>query len=165
MDTKIHFNYWNDSDKEKVAKSTKFSELAVVALSILNRIPGDIHMVSGPISTGGVGTLEGNRRVFEKTVETLVSEEHLNIFSQMPFEDKMVELYRKWHAYNPKEKYCMPILEDFYEPVFSSGKIKVLHFIHGWELSYGAKWEHDNCDGWGIERRYLPKELSLRALG
>ena len=164
MNKQIHFKYWNETDVGALSSAKTFKDLSIIALNILERFPVGVHMVSGPISTGGVGTLEGNRKVFERVVELLATEQSLNIFSQMPFEDKMVELYRKWHIDNPTEKYCMPILTDFYQPVFSSGKVSNLHFIYGWESSFGAKWEHNNCDEWSIKRNYLPQELSLRAL-
>lgn len=162
--TDLHFNHWTDADKMRLGKSRTFRDLADLAISIIARMSGDIEMVSGPISTGGVGSLEGNRRVFKRVIEILLTEHKKNIFSQMPFEDKMVELYRVWYTENPGKKYCTPILDDFYDPLFSSGKVKTLHFIHGWESSHGAKWEHDNCDRWRIARIYLPSKLSQRAL-
>ena len=164
MNTNIHFKYWTEADRKALSQATSFTDLATLALDILQRFPGNVYMVSGPISTGGVGTLEGNRKVFERVIELLATEQSANIFSQMPFEDKIVELYRQWHLDNPTEKYCMPILDEFYDRLFSAGKVGSLHFIHGWGGSFGAKWEHDNCDRWGIERHYLPRELSLRAL-
>jgi len=164
MNTQIHFKYWTEADRRALAKVTTFKDLATLAIDIIQRFPGNVCMVSGPISTGGVGTLEGNRKVFTRVIELLATEQSANIFSQMPFEDRIAELYKEWHADNPKEKYCMPILNDFYHEIFSTGKVSSLHFIYGWDSSFGARWEHDNCDKWGIERHYLPQELSLRAL-
>jgi hypothetical protein len=160
----IHFIHWHPSDYRALDTAKSFSDLSKLALGMTDRISGKIEMVSGPISTGGVGSAEGNKRVFEGIIEILISESASNIFSQMPFETKMEELYRKWYAENPGEKYCWPILDEFYEPLFASGKVERLHFIHDWESSTGATWEHDNCDRWGIKRHYLPKELSIRAL-
>lgn len=162
--TELHFNHWTPVDRITLGKARTFKDLADLAISIIARIPGRIEMVSGPISTGGVGSINGNRKVFEHVIEILVNEHNANIFSQMPFEDKMVEFYRVWHAEHPEEKYCTPILDEFYEPLFSSGKIRTLHFINGWESSFGAKWEHDNCSRWNIAREYLSEELSQRAL-
>ncbi len=152
---KLHFNHWTAADKMILAETKTFRDLAELALSVITRMPTGIEMVSGPISTGGVGSIEGNRKVFERVIEVLINEEKKNIFSQMPFEDKMVEFYKVWHTENPTEKYCLPILEDFYEPIFSSGRIAALNFIHGWESSFGAKWEHDNCERWNMVKRYL----------
>lgn len=160
----VHFNHWTQMDRIMLSKARTFKELANLAISIIMRMPEGIEMVSGPISTGGVGSIDGNRKVFEGVVEKLIVESKLNVFSQMPFEDKMVELYLAWHKAHPKEKYCTPILEDFYEGIFSSGRVVVLHFIHGWESSQGARWEHDNCVRWKIGKKYLPGELSQSVL-
>ena len=164
MNIVIHYKSWTETDKKKLEQVKTFKELGNLVLEIVHRLPGKVQMVSGPISTGGVGTIEGNKLIFERVIEILATEPAANIFSQMPFEDKMVELYLDWHAKNPAEKYCRPILDEFYEPLFSSGKVSDLHFIHGWELSTGATWEHDNCDRWNIKRHYLPQEISVRAL-
>ena len=155
MNNKIHFKHWILTDYQLLERARSFHDLFQLAANIMTRFEGDLHMVSGPISTGGVGTIDGNRRVFEKAIEMLATEQKLNVFSQMPFEDKMVELYKQWHSENPREDYCSPILTDFYEPLFSLGRVKVLHFIRGWQSSVGARWEHDNCVQWEIERRYL----------
>jgi hypothetical protein len=58
----------------------------------------------------------------------------------------------------------MPILETFYHTMFSSGRIRKVYFIHGWESSFGARWEHDLCEKLKIEKIYLSPELSQKAL-
>jgi len=160
----IHFKYWTDDDKKALSAALTFKDLATIAINIIQRFPGEVCMVSGPISTGGVGSREGNQKVFTKVIELLATEQSANIFSQVPLEDKIVDIYKKWHLNNPDETYCMPILDDFYRPLFSTGKVGALHFIYGWESSFGSRWEHDNCDQWGIKRYYLPQEFSVRAL-
>ena len=160
----IQWKLWNMEDKKALDDATDFKQLVNIALAIISRMTGDAHMVSGPISTGGVGTVEGNGKVFANIIEILIKDQGINIFSQMPFEEKMVKLYKEWFKNNPNEKYCRPILDDFYEPLFSSGKVKVLHFIHNWESSTSARWENENCERWGIEKKYLSKELLIKAL-
>jgi len=160
----VHFKHWNSYNVVALSKARSFIDLANIALDIVHRIPEKVEMVSGPISTGGVGTIPGNRMIFEEVIELLVLESGLNIFSQMPFEDKMVELYQEWHRKNPDEKYCMPILHEFYDRLFYSGRVQTLYFIYDWQSSFGARWEHENCRTWRIEPHYLPKELSDRAM-
>lgn len=159
----IHYKYWSFEDRLSLSKAKTFVDLAILAISIIQRMPKGVQMVSGPITTGGFKDIDQNRRVFEKVIEIL-SERGVNIFSQMPFEEKIVELAKIWQAENPEEEYCMPILNDFYEAVFSSGLVSDLNFIFDWESSFGAKWENSNCKRWGINANYLPRELSLEAL-
>ncbi|MDQ5893418.1 MAG: hypothetical protein QG640_430 [Patescibacteria group bacterium] len=161
----IHFLHWASEDEQALSKAQSFEELARVALNVIAKIEGEIHMVSGPISTGGVGTVPGNLYVFEKIIEMLSKDEGFNIFSQIPFQAKMDNLCQMWQKMNQNEIHCIPILENFYKPLFSSGRIAVVHFIHGWESSFGSRWEHDFCKkNTGIRIEYLPKELSKRAL-
>ena len=165
MTERVHYKFWRDSEKEillkQLSEARTFKELASVAVTVLNHLPPDlkVHMVSGPISTGGVGTIEGNRKIFEGVIEILVENCRIDVFSQMPFEDKMVELYKEWHAEHLKEKYCLPILHNFYEPIFSSGRIIALNFIPDWESSFGAQWEYENCDRWRIQRVMLSQKI------
>lgn len=155
MDESVHYKEWTKEEKKRLAQATTFKELADIALGIMKRRGGNLEMVSGPISTGGVGTVDGNMKVFEQTIESLDKTGGVNVFSQMPFEPKMHELHNVWSKKNPGQEYCMPILEDFYEPVFSSGLVKTLNFIKGWESSKGARWEHEGCNRWNIRKVYL----------
>lgn len=161
----IHFLHWDSEDEQALSKAQTFESLAGIALKVLSKMHGKVHMVSGPISTGGVGTVPGNLFVFEKIIELLSKEEGYNMFSQIPFQQKMDNLCKMWQKMNPSEIHCIPILENFYRPIFSSGKVSTIHFIHGWESSYGSRWEHDFCKkNTAIKIEYLPKELSKRAL-
>jgi hypothetical protein len=157
----IHQKYWTDADRKAFIEAKSFKDLAALTVAMLERRPHSFHMVSGPISTGGVGTRSGNQHVFAAVIERISARDGLPVFSQIPFEDKILELKNAWFEKNPGESYCMPVLLDFYEPIFKSGKIAALHFIHGYESSRGAVWEHDGCDEWKIERRYLSPELSV----
>ncbi len=158
MKNEIHYRAFTHVEVRMIGNARSFSMLLVPALEVLQRMSEPVHMVSGPISTGGVGSLEGNIHIFKSTIEHLAEAEGLNMFSQLPFQDKMIELAREWHEAHPKESYCMPILSEFYEPIFASGHVECLHFIHGWEQSKGSRWEHDGCSRWKIERRYLLRQ-------
>lgn len=164
MNKSVHFRSWHENDAIDIAQSSDFKQLAVVAQRIIARTSEPLHMVSGPISTGGVGSIPGNMSVLRGVIEILHREEGLAVFSQVPFEGRMVGLYEIWHKENLDKPYCMPILEDFYWPIFDSGRIAQLHFIHGWESSFGARWEHEACTQLRIGRRYLPKEMTAQAL-
>lgn len=45
----------------------------------------------------------------------------------------------------------MPILEEFYLPIFSSGRIKEAWFIPGWRTSTGARWEREKLTAFGVQ--------------
>jgi hypothetical protein len=158
-----HYRHWGEKEKLALANAGSFKELGKVVVDILSIMPGGVNVVSGPISTGGMGTTAANIAVFKNIVEILTEDMGLNILSWVPFEIKIHDLHTEWSKTNGKG-YCMPILEDFYHAAFCSNKITKVHFIHGWESSFGARWEHELCDKLGIEKVYLSKELSQKAL-
>lgn len=160
----VHFRHWSEKDKKAITKVRDFKEMAQIALEIMERMPKGIHAVSGPMTTGGVGSNMGNVEVFQNITEMLAEDKKLNIISWIPFEVKVRDFLAEWFKKNDKDSYCMAILEDFYHTVFSSGKIVKVHFIHGWESSFGASWEHKLCEKLGIERNYLSPEFSQKAL-
>lgn len=164
MNRDIHYKYWNKKDEEDLQKAQNFADLWSVAKNILNKLD-KIGLISGPISTGGTGNRHTNGEVFKKVIELMSqNKDSIKIFSQFPFEDKMATFYFKWRDENPDAEYCMPILDDFYKPLFESGKVCKVYFIHGFESSFGARWEHELCKKLNIEMEYLPRELTHKIL-
>jgi hypothetical protein len=133
-------SYYTEEDFLLINQASSFKGLCVAALRVLSRMTGNIIQVCGPISTGGVGSVEGNIKKLQETIIGL-SERGFVVFDQMPLEQKISELVLIWKKENPAEKYCHPILEDLYKPIFESGFIKELWFLPDWQSSHGAKWE------------------------
>lgn len=167
MKNDIHFRYLTTRDQIMLSQSDPEDILARIrdiALNAIARMPPDIHLVSGPISTGGVGNPAGNIAVFKAAIEHLAEVECLNIFSQIPFEAQLIIFNRKWKAEHGPDSYPVPILTEFYAPLFQTGAIKRMHFLHGYRSSHGARWEHDQCARYHIGKRYLSKALSRTLL-
>jgi hypothetical protein len=133
-------------------KTNTFEELAALALMEMEKFTEGCDIVCGPISTGGVGSIEGNLKVFARTIDKLQETGH-PIFTQLPYEEKIFSFRERWRAENPSrsEDYYMPILEEFYRPLFQSGKVKRAWFINGWESSKGARWERDELANLQVE--------------
>jgi hypothetical protein len=108
-------------------------------------MPQPVVLLSGPISSGGRGSLNANLKVFEDAIITFMRKGH-SVFNQLPFEPKLLELSKDY------KEYCTPILDDIFLPILKSGLIKKMFFIPGWESSVGAKWEYNVCEKLGIER-------------
>src|SRR5271165_1731224 len=113
----VHFKYWLESEKQALTRAKDLADILAIAQNVLWRMKGPVHFVCGPISTGGVGTIRGNVAIFERVIEMLHDEEGFEVFSQLPFEDCMIAYGNRWFIENPKETYCMPILEEFYLPL------------------------------------------------
>lgn len=137
-----------------------FGELSGVAAEALHAAAAPygpkvkLGMVSGPISTGGFGRVEANLGAFEETV-ALLERLGVPLFNQLPFEPHLWRIARREGSdYNPRE-----LLEGFYLPLLMSGRIGTLYFIHGWEGSNGARWEHGKAIELGLGRVFLPQNF------
>jgi len=147
---------WSPKSFIALDGAESFSDLVPVAIDILECFEEPVTIVSGPISTGGLGTRERNMAVFRAVIQRLQSQNR-SVFDQTPFENVLFRISREWFRQNPGEVYCMPILEDFYEPIFSSGLISRIAFIWGWQSSFGARWERIKAIEIGLEIDDLPR--------
>lgn len=151
--------YWQLDEIEAVSKSSRLEEAVQISLKIIRRIPDPISMVSGPLTTGGLQSFEENLWLFGLVI-TKLSADGYYVFSQLPTEDLMVKVWRRW----PEPRYCMPILEEYYRPIFESGLVKKVHFIPGWQRSFGARREREECYRLGIETVFLPEQFTLELM-
>lgn len=167
MTTDIHYRYWTPQHIAALGKPVRQHEilphLRGIALEVIRRMPPRIHFVCGPISTGGVGSVSGNMAVFKGVIEHLSRTEHLNLFSQMPFEEGLFAYHRQWQRDRPGT-YPEPILTEFYDELFATGRFERFHFIHGYRSSHGARWEHEQCRPRRIGKRYLSRALSRQII-
>jgi hypothetical protein len=145
-------SYWKHEDFVALEKAMSFAAIGKIALRVQKRMPDTIGQVCGPISTGGKGSAEENLKVFSRTIESLSAQNIL--YDQRPFEESLGRVVRSLkEQYDPYD-----LLETIYRPLFSSGKVKTVYFIHGWESSQGARWEHDIAKTLGIAIVYLEKD-------
>jgi len=71
----------------------------------------------------------------------------------VPYEERILFFRKRWQDSDPENvgKYYMPILEEFYLPIFKEKLIKKAWFIPGWESSQGARWEREKLAEFGAE--------------
>ena len=136
--------YMTGEDYADIATAGSFTELAEIALRILERMGDGVGMVCGPISTGGLGDVRKNLERFNQAIETLEGLGN-GVFNQMPFEDAIQRL-RDWNV-----PYDERILTEFYAVIFKSGRIEKQYFIHDWPTSYGSTWERRQAAERGSE--------------
>lgn len=145
---------WTESDIPIINSASNFKELAAHTLKVIKRLETPAIMVSGPISTGGKGSRDENLKVYAKAIEYLRNK-NLLVFNQIIVEDLILSHLKKWQA-EGNTGYCMPILEEFYLPLFKSGMVSRLMFMPGWQSSFGAKWERNIAKSLSIEIEDFP---------
>lgn len=130
-----------------------FKELAGKALTDLSGLR-NLGIVCGPITTGGTGHQILNFEIFNATIHGLVNLRGQKLFDQTPYEFGLRRLAMKWEEAGGTG-YCMPIMDEFYYPLFESNAIVRGFFIPGWQSSIGAKCERKKFLALGHEIRDL----------
>lgn len=160
--------YWSKADLADAAAAQSFQELGAIALRVLRAFPtharGQIAQVCGPLTVGGFNTLEVNFLVMRTAVRFLRGRGRF-VYDQTPLEKNFVRLWRAWRALPGNDnRYCWPILEEVYHPLFISGMIGTLYFLRGWDRSVGACWERSKGLALGLAVHPYPKKLYRQIL-
>lgn len=148
--------YWKFHNFLDLKKARTYFDLKEIALDVLKNMPQPVGQVCGPISTGGCGSIGENLKYFNQTIEKL-NEHGYIVFNQMPFETPMQEM--KVSTGLPKEQANRKLLEEFYYPVFDSGLIKRVYFMHNWKTSHGSRVERERTIERKISIETLPENF------
>ena len=157
MSASHYLKHYKKEHHEAMNNAQEYKHLLEVALDVLNSMPKPIGQVCGPVTTGGQGSVDKNLVLFEKAVHKLIDQGY-NIFNQVPFEKPMQKIQINSKKMEKHER-NIELLEEFYKPIFESGLISTLYFIHGWETSQGANWEREQAKRLGIKIIDLPKDF------
>mgnify|MGYP001559486581 FL=1 len=106
------------------------------ALSDILKMPGPVILFSGPISTGGFGSVADNIECLLSFISES-SKKGISVFNQIVYERRL-DCILKDH-----KDYDYPLLNYFYKPILESGKINGLVFLPLWHSSIGSTWEHN----------------------
>ena len=142
-------DYWTKEVELTSNNAKDFKELSVIGINILKNLPNKTILVCGPISTGGLGSIEANLYKLNATVHKFIKNGE-SVFDQTPFEDVVIKLRKKLNDINGQKT-----LNDFYLPLFKSGYIKEVRFLPDWKSSKGATWEHNLAKKLGIKITYI----------
>jgi len=113
------------------------------ALVAVSKMPKPVILFSGPISTGGFGSVADNIECLLSFISES-SKRGISVFNQIVYE-KRLDCILKDH-----KDYDYPLLNYFYKPILESGKINGLVFLPLWQSSIGSTWEHNFATSIGI---------------
>jgi hypothetical protein len=133
------------TEERAIESAITYDRLSHIALTTIKRILANtesekVLQICGPITNGGMGFMSANLEVYEESIYYLRKEGRI-LWSQLPFEDKLQELRKKF----PEQD----LLESFYLPIFKSGYVE-LWFMPTWQSSIGARWEHTIASELGL---------------
>ncbi len=163
-----YYTGWEEDDLSKLKKLKSLKDpiqimrqALFVGVEIVDRLPFELGIVCGPISTGE-HSVQKNLEIFDKTVMKISDQMH--IFNQMPFEPTFAVAHnfiKDDEVLCPNNMSSKFFIDRFYNHIFASGKKWKPHFISGWEHSVGATIEHEIFTGLKSEITYLPKDFVL----
>lgn len=153
--------YWTEEDLKDTEKATTFTDLLKIAKRILERMDNlcmPIAMVSGPISTGGKGSITENLKELKHCIEKLKQSTTFRVFDQLAFQN---HIYRIKHSplYKGSNR---KLLNQFFLSILISGRIRALYFLPDWESSEGCRYEHQHALELGIKIIYLDRITTFK---
>ncbi len=113
----------------------------------------EIVQICGPMTTGGLGSLEENMAQFSRAIEQ-AERQGLRVFNQIPFQGAIIRIT----DHHDGKEYCVDILEVFYRRIFECGHVSRTLFLPGWQESRGARWERSFVSELGIAAEEYPRE-------
>ena len=149
---KISISYCIDEECESKKYENELKSLAREALSEIDKMKPPIIQFCSPISTGGFGSVIDNLNYISTFIKEC-SKHNISVFNQISYEKRLDDILKDHHEYD------YPLLDFFYKPILTSGKIHGLIFLPLWQTSIGSKWEHDLGLSIGIPICYLEKML------
>jgi hypothetical protein len=149
--------YWLPYHHARTLIAPNFTSLSLVALDILKDMPRPTVQVCGSLSSGGK-SMEENMKIFQQAIEHLCWNYY--VFNQLPFETKMQRMIGNRII----KSYPWDLMNEFYLPIFKSGRIEILFFLRGWEKSTGANWEHEQAKLLKIPIRYLDDNFQIHMM-
>ncbi|MBX4211048.1 hypothetical protein KW783_03710 [Candidatus Parcubacteria bacterium] len=119
----------------------------------LPRIPKKVYQVCGPISTGGLGSMDANVIRFRFAICELQRRGY-NVFDQMPLQSAIVRVMKvAWR----EPGYCLPIMDAIYRGIFASGYVDVAIFLPDWLSSVGTRDERKMSHEFKIQIEEYPE--------
>lgn len=125
--------------RSKAIKAPTLKALTERALADLVAMGGDVALVCGPISSGGLGDVDRNLDVFNATIASLRRSDPA-VFDTLPFEAGILDLRNAWEAdpAHAGQSFATALMTEFYRPICEHSALTHAYFIPGWEASFGS---------------------------
>lgn len=129
-------------------KYTALAQLAEGAVARLRELPQPVVRVSGPLTSGGYGYEENQRRFI--IAQQKLRDEGLTVFDYFEGnhdERKIVTLELPWEV----------VMEYYHHPIMATKLITTVYMMPRWQESNGARWEHQFAESLGLTIKQIPE--------
>lgn len=154
--------HWKKHHIEKAKEASDFKMLGELVCEIAEKMPKPLFMISGPMTTGGMGSYSKNILLFQHAIDEAIKA-GVYVFNQTMLEEHLQRLVREWLICNPDSEYCNHVLTDVYEALFASGHINGVYFMPDWHTSRGARFEREMVERLDILVQEYPSEWYEKA--
>jgi len=158
--TKI-VRYLTQYEPYELASRITIAEVLEMVLTVMDRMPRPVRWIAGPL-TSGRRTPEENRKRLLRTI--YLNKEKAATFNYLPFQRRAMQILRKEYGKKPlsedqKIDLQIKLRDQFYEPIFKSGRIGELRIMPGSDASLNVHWMMQFAKANGILARFIPEEL------
>ncbi len=152
---------------ERLANVDSCSGLLALALEEIKRHGSKVEMVFGPVCPCFYGDRTENIQILRASI-TMLRKEGRPVFDQLPYEEKILELWDRWNEQNlgTLGQNFEPTWDEFYYPVLLSGLVGQVHLIRGWDTLFYAHEIRTYAHAARIRRNFVPVlwvEAALKA--
>lgn len=155
--------HWGEVHISKAAEASELAHLGILAVEIAEMMPKPLFMISGPMTTGGMGEYAKNMILFQHAIDEAVRA-GVHVFNQTMLDEHLQRLVRAWYIQNPTAEYCDGVLTDVYETLMQSGHLMGVYFLPDWQTSRGARWEREAGERLGLQQQDYPHEWYTKAV-
>lgn len=158
----VHCPHWEDHHIERAKTTTDFKLIGELVCEIAEKMPKPLFMISGPMTTGGMGHYSKNIVLFQHAIEEALNN-GVSVFNQTMLEEHLQRLVREWLRCNPDSGYCNHVLSDVYDVLLASTHIHGVYFLPDWHTSRGARWERETAEKNSLAIHEYPEEWYTKA--
>lgn len=128
-------------------KCIVLKKLASLAIDRLKELPQPVVRVSGPLTSGGYGYEENQRRFI--VAQEKLREQGYTVFDYFEGnhdERHIIELSLPWEK----------VMEYYHRPIMATKLIESVFMMPRWKESNGATWEHQFAEELGLNIKPIP---------
>jgi hypothetical protein len=154
--------YLTGANIADVSLAKTLEKLVRLAVGVMMRMPQPVAWVGGPISSGPLTYAENRARM--RAVVVSLKKEGVTVFNHLPFEKRAEQLLaeefkKSVNGGRLPVQAQRELRDDFYVPIFTSGRVRILYLLPDWPFSLNALWQNKFAEEAGIPVIRVPEDF------